>query len=67
KQKSTSDWVALGADGVRAMPLGVGAIQPPAPDYPLLEGGSLDLQSITAQTTMLNLTYGDASAVLTMD
>jgi len=67
KPKSTSDWIALGADGVRAMPLDIGAIQPPAPDYPVLEGGSINLQSITAQTSTLNLNYGDASAVLAMD
>jgi len=67
KPKSTSDWVALGADGVRAMPLDIGAIQPPAPDYPVLEGGAINLQSITAQTSTLNLNYGDASAVLAMD
>lgn len=67
KQTGTSDWVALGADEVRAMPLGPESIQPPAPDYPVLQGGALTLSSITAQTSTLNLNYGDAHAVLTLD
>lgn len=67
KQTSTSDWATLGADGVRAMPLGPDSIQPPAPDYSVLQGGALNLQSITAQTTSLNMNYGDAHAVLTID
>ncbi|MFS2111233.1 phage tail protein, partial [Sphingomonas sp. Sphisp140] len=67
KQTSTSDWTTLGADGVRAMPLGTDSVQPPAPDYPLLQGGAINLQSVTAQTTTLNMNYGDAHAVLAID
>lgn len=67
RQGSTSDWMTLGADGVRAEPLGPDGVQPPAPDFPVLEGGALALQTITAQTTTLNLNYGDAHAVLTID
>ncbi len=67
RQTATSNWTTLGPDGVRAMPLGVAALQPPAPDFPLLQGGTLNPPSITAQTTTLNLNYGDAHAVLTIE
>jgi hypothetical protein len=67
KQTATSDWTALDADSVRAMPLGTNSIQPPAPDFPLLEGGALNLQTITAQTTTLDMNYGDAKAALAIE
>jgi hypothetical protein len=61
----TGDWTALQPGSLRAMSL---AGNPPvAPDYPALEGGSIDLIYTTAITTELTITFGDATAKLSVE
>jgi len=61
---SSSPWVALRPDQIQ--PVSLAGYPPPAPDYPVLEGGSIDLATITATTSNLTITFGDATATLSV-
>ncbi|MGK6319600.1 hypothetical protein [Sphingomonas sp. DT-204] len=64
-RKGSGNWTALQPGSLRAMSL---AGSPPVPpDYPVLEGGAIDLASVVACTTDLTITFGDATATLSVD
>ncbi|HEU0084758.1 MAG TPA: hypothetical protein VFQ87_18035, partial [Bradyrhizobium sp.] len=62
---SSQDWTALRPGSIRAMSLAGYPLV--APDYPVVEGGTIDLASITAVTSALTITFGDATARLTVE
>lgn len=61
---SSTPWTALLPGQIRAMPLTGTA--PVAPDYPVLQGGTMNLPAITAVTSDLTITFGDAKAALSV-
>ncbi|HEY4940835.1 MAG TPA: hypothetical protein VII56_05360 [Rhizomicrobium sp.] len=64
-QSGTQGWVALPPGSVRAMSLADYPLV--APDYPVLEGGTINLASISAVTSALTITFGDATALLSVN
>ena len=65
QKDQSSPWIALQPDQLQAMSL-AGHL-PIAPDYPVLQGGSIDLTMITRATSDLTITFGDATAALSVD
>jgi hypothetical protein len=59
------DWTSLQPGSLRAMSLA--GFPPVPPDYPVLEGGRIDLASVASVTTDLTITFGDATATLSVD
>ncbi|HXC55047.1 MAG TPA: hypothetical protein VNU97_07115 [Rhizomicrobium sp.] len=60
----SGDWTALPPESVRAASLA--GYPPAAPDYPVLTGGTIDLAAVTAVTSDLTITFGDATAQLSV-
>lgn len=58
-------WVALQPGKIRAMSLA--GLPPVAPDYPVIQGGPIDLATISTGTCDLKITFGDATATLSAD
>jgi len=64
-QSGSGSWTALRPGQIRAMSLAGYPLA--APDYPVLEGGTIDLALVRAVTTDLTITFGDATAELSVD
>ena len=65
QKDQSSPWIAMRPDQIR--PTSIAGDWPLAPDYPVLEGGSIKLAAITATTTKLSILFGDATAALSVD
>lgn len=63
-QTSSTPWTALLPGQIRAMRLSGTALV--APDYPVLQGSAMTLAGITAVTSDLTITFGDAKAALSV-
>lgn len=63
-RSGSGNWAELQPGSLRAMPLA--GCPPVAPDYPALEGGTIDLASVTALTADLTIEFGDATALLSV-
>ena len=65
QKDQSSPWIAMRPDQIR--PTSTAGDRPLVPDYPVLESGSIKLAAIKATTSKLSITFGDASAALSVD